>query len=84
MVNRVKAWLKAGTEVRIFTARVAPVNQTQAQIDAETKKISAWCVEHLGRTLPITAIKDFQMVTLYDDRAVQVMTNSGVTVSFDV
>lgn len=84
MVARVKAWLKAGTDVRIFTARVAPGHQTAAQIDAEVKRISAWCVEHLGQTLPITATKDFGMVTLYDDRAVQVMTNSGVTVSFDL
>lgn len=41
--------------------------------------ISRWCETHLGRRLPITATKDFDMIQLWDDRAVRVMTDTGLT-----
>lgn len=40
--------------------------------------IRSWCAEHLNRILPITCIKDFSMYQLWDDRAVQVETNTGL------
>lgn len=72
MVERVKAWLRAGYEVRIFTARMAvddpePVRQYLAD----------WCEKHLGQRLNATCRKDAQMLELWDDRAVQVVTNTG-------
>lgn len=40
--------------------------------------IESWCQLHLGRVLPITAAKDFQMAYCYDDRATQVVVNTGI------
>jgi hypothetical protein len=74
MVARVKLWLEAGEDVRIFTARVweGQGNRSRAR-DA----IRIWCLEHLGRTLPVTCVKDWYMRELWDDRCVQVKTNTG-------
>ena len=46
-------------------------------LDAVRAPINDWCVLHLGETLQITNIKDFGMVELWDDRAVQVIPNTG-------
>ena len=72
MVQRVKAWLAAGEDVRIFTARVHDDPD-----GVQRKMIEQWCAEHLGRVLPITCVKDHQMVELWDDRAVRVGRNTG-------
>jgi hypothetical protein len=72
MLARVKRWLEEGTDVRIFTARIAH------DVDGSAlKKIEAWCELHLGRALPVTCTKDYGMVELWDDRCVQVITNTG-------
>jgi hypothetical protein len=73
MMERVKRWLKEGRDVRIFTARVGTPSQARSQRAA----VEAWCEKHVGRRLPVTATKDFAMVELWDDRAVQVKTNTG-------
>lgn len=39
--------------------------------------IRAWCRQHIGQTLTITCVKDYGMVELWDDRAVQVRANTG-------
>ena len=39
--------------------------------------IAEWCERHLGRALTITCVKDYGMVELWDDRAVQVIPNTG-------
>jgi len=72
MVERVREWLAEGRDVRIFTARVAG-----DQRETALPFIEQWCVEHLGSTLPVTNTKDFGMVELWDDRAVQVIPNTG-------
>lgn len=79
MVNRVKQWLAAGKEVRIMTARVSSRNEGAHMWKAEDhrKAIEAWCEEHVGRVLPVTAEKDFEMKELWDDRAVTVEFNTG-------
>lgn len=77
MVERVKGWLKDGYDVRIFTARVCPGQRTVGEILAIRKVIKAWCIEHLRRSLPITAYKDYGCVAIYDDRAVRVEHNTG-------
>ena len=74
MVNRVKAWLADGIDVRIFTARVGGSADLAA---AARRPIERWCLEHIGRILPITATKDFGLYQLWDDRAVQVECNTG-------
>jgi hypothetical protein len=88
MVERVKAWLDEGKDIRIFTARVWPWG-TKAEADAQRvsdasrqiDRITEWCVEYLGRALPITCVKDYGMVALWDDRAVQVIPNTGKTIA---
>lgn len=76
MVDRVKAWLANGKEVRIFTARVGGLRLDTEQIAA----IEGWCRQHIGCTLPITATKDYGMIELWDDRCVQVIPNTGIPV----
>jgi hypothetical protein len=74
MLARVKAWRAAGTEVRIFTARVSGPAKHRIPTKA---LIEAWCLEHVGEVLPVTCRKDYAMVELWDDRAVQVVKNTG-------
>ena len=76
MVQRVKAWLAEGIEVKVFTARVGKNKDVNDTIRAR-EAIEKWCKEHLGQVLDITATKDFAMIELWDDRAVQVIPNTG-------
>lgn len=88
MLSRVHGWLDQGIEVRIVTARVGASGVTlrdgtvDDQCNAERQRalIGAWCVEHIGQALPITASKDIRMLELWDDRAVQVEKDKGVRV----
>src|SRR5262249_9573477 len=75
MVERVKKWLAAGEEVRIITARVAPVYDDNV---SQTVIIQKWCEEHLGRRLRVQAYKCGSMIQLWDDRAVQLVPNTGL------
>jgi hypothetical protein len=96
MVDRIKDWRKGGVEVRIVTARVFPYIHgmtvprgttqcamtevfftTQAMINA----IQDWTEQHVGERLPVTCAKDYGMIELWDDRAVQVVPNTGRTLS---
>ena len=76
MVARVKQWLAGGKLVKIFTARVGPGNDVEAE--AARAAIEDWCDEHIGQVLEVTCTKDWRMVELWDDRAVQVEQNTGV------
>lgn len=83
MVARVKYWLELGVEVRIVTARVGQQFTGTEYGDLHLVRhqrnlIRQWCLKHVGRTLLITDSKDFQMVELWDDRAITVTTNQGV------
>lgn len=73
MVLLVKAWLAAGEDVRIFTARAHGHSLLQDTLSP----IHAWCEEHIGVRLPVTNVKDFEMRELWDDRSVRVTRNSG-------
>jgi hypothetical protein len=87
MVERVKRWIAVGQEVKIFTARVgvAPelyssesnASATVEFANEQRAQIEAWCIKHIGAKLPVTATKDFTMIELWDDRAVQVEMNTG-------
>lgn len=74
MVKRVKRWLANGKDVRIFTARLAVGDKKEI-----TRQIQDWCEEHIGVRLPVTNEKDPNLIELWDDRAVQVMPNTGET-----
>lgn len=86
MADRVRMWLFEGRDVRIFTARVAETG-LQNQIggvddatfaEAQRKVIQDWTEKHFGKRLPVTAMKDFGMIELWDDRAIQVFPNTGM------
>lgn len=87
MVERVKAWLQLGIRVKIFTARVAwDVDACHVTGKQFTRKmmedvIGAYTAEHIGLALKATAIKDFYMRELWDDRAIGVVANTGITVA---
>ena len=80
MVQRVKAWLAEGREVRIVTARANPIDYTPAQYVTAMTTVEEWCEKHIGRRLPVTCSKDYRMVELWDDRAIQVIPNVGLRV----
>lgn len=69
MLARVKAWLIEGKDVRIFTAR--------AGFPDQIPPIVAWMEKHGLGKLPITNVKDFTMIELWDDRCVHVEMNTG-------
>ena len=85
MLRRVEDWLAMGREVRVFTARVAATGKRKATgevdsqefADAQRQMIKDWTHKHLGVRLPVTAVKDFQCVELWDDRAIGVKLNEG-------
>lgn len=71
MANRVKAWLAQGRSVKIFTARVCD------GLPETRRAIEDWSEKWLGQRLEVTNVKDYGMVELWDDRAVQVVMNTG-------
>jgi hypothetical protein len=76
MVERVKKWRAAGIEVRILTARAT--KGADGQPDAAVIfAVQKWCMEHIGEALPVTNEKEYSMIELWDDRAVQVIPNTG-------
>ena len=92
MVDRVRRWLAEGKDVRIFTARVWHPDVTSHVSEheynsrcAEAREariaIKQWCIEHIGQELPITCEKDYGMLELWDDRAVQVIKNTGMSLA---
>lgn len=82
MVNRVKNWLAEGKKVKIFTARVSHDGTAHRCGEALVSRIAIedWCEKHIGQKLEVTCYKDFGMVELWDDRAVQVIPNTGETI----
>ena len=71
MVARVKDWIAEGKQVKIFTARA-----THGQ--AAVQYIHEWLIAQGLPTLDVTNVKDFNMVELWDDRCVGVITNTGM------
>lgn len=70
MMNRVKKWLDDGEyEVRIFTARAGDAQQEN--------KIRKWLKDNDLPELLITNLKDRDMLSIWDDKAVRVERNSG-------
>ena len=79
MVHRVRQWLDQGVEVRIVTARACPVKPEGYENDIPTAvaAIHEWCIEQFGQPLVVTYQKDYNMIELWDDRAVAVLPNDG-------
>lgn len=77
MLARVRRWLEAGYRVKIMTAR--------ASNPACIPPVRAWLVRTgLPHDLEITCTKDFFMIELWDDRAIQVCANRGEPVAGSV
>lgn len=79
MCDLIKKFHEEGTKVKIITARVAPANETKRPEEAK-RFIRDWCEKNLGFIPDITHEKDSLMESMYDDRAVQVIPNEGITV----
>ncbi len=69
MVERIKRWQEAGYEVKIFTAR--------ASVPELIPPVQKWLKKYKLGDLEVTNKKDLHMVELWDDRAIQVMPNTG-------
>ena len=74
MVERVLRWHDAGIKVKIFTARVSGDSADAAQAKYY---IERWLELNQLPPFEITCTKDYYMSELYDDRAVQVVFNTG-------
>jgi hypothetical protein len=71
-VNKVKRLLEQGREVRIFTAR--------ACIPSQIPPVERW-LESVGLPkLQVTCVKDIGCEQLWDDRALQYVSNTGLSV----
>jgi hypothetical protein len=82
MVERVKQWIREGKQVWIFTARVNFETRFGPEADPDHQQqvrdnITRWCIQHIGKALPLTYKKNHSMIELWDDRAVQVIPNLG-------
>jgi hypothetical protein len=83
MVERVKQWIEEGQPVKIMTARVycgesgEPAGDRYRDAQIARRAIEKWSLKHLGVILPVTCCKDTSMITLWDDRVVQVKPNTG-------
>lgn len=83
VIEHVRRLLAEGVRVKIFTARVSPITDFFGNVvvnKEEREKIEQYCVLHLGRKLEITCCKDYGMIELIDDRAIQVVPNRGIRV----
>lgn len=90
MLDRVKKWVADGVEVRIVTARMghddSVVHRCKTSGERFTNALMAgvimdWTKRHVGVALTVTCFKDVDMLELWDDRAVQVVPNTGRTLA---
>lgn len=73
MVDLVKSMVNNGVRVKIFTARGGDSEQIQL--------VKTWLMKNGLPDLEVTNAKDYDMIRLYDDRAVQVIANTGEIVT---
>ena len=71
MLKRVKQMIAEGQTVKILTARASVIEQIPP--------IKEWLKKHGLGDLEVTCSKDHKMKALYDDKAIQVVKNIGVT-----
>lgn len=77
MVKFVQRLLKKGKKVVILTARLNSKAHTPAQLKYTRRLIGAWTKKYIGQRLPSTAEKHPMMSAIYDDKARQVIPNTG-------
>ena len=76
MVNRVRNWLANGETVVIFTARMSDERSSEERAKVAAA-IAAWTKENVGKALKATANKSMAFDQIWDDKARQVMKNTG-------
>ncbi len=69
MAELVHSIVRSGVRVKIFTARAGDSEQVQL--------VKIWLRKHGFPDFEVTNVKDYDMIRLYDDRAVQVIANTG-------
>jgi hypothetical protein len=69
MLLRVRRWLTSGQTVKLFTARASNPDAIPA--------IKTWLIKH-GIDMEITNQKDYTAVQIWDDRAIQIIPNTGL------
>ncbi|ACN15657.1 hypothetical protein HRM2_25630 [Desulforapulum autotrophicum HRM2] len=69
MAELVRSMVKSGVRVKIFTARAGDTEQVQL--------VKTWLRTNGFPDFEVTNVKDYDMIRLYDDRAVQVIANTG-------
>lgn len=74
MVDRVRRWVNEGRDVRIVTARVAPLHPDRFE---QLSIVHEWVLQHIGHPLEVIAHKDQHMKVLWDDRVIQVEKDTG-------
>ena len=70
MMDRVQKWVADGEWVKIMTARAAHGAE-------DVLRVRQWLEKHGLEDLEVTCIKDADMDELWDDKAVQVIPNTG-------
>jgi len=81
MIKKVKKALDDGIIIKIFTARVSSDDFEPKGREA----IEKFCKDNFGLVLPITNVKDNSCIEIWDDRAKQVIKNTGeFRESFDI
>lgn len=89
MVDTVRRMLVAGKTVKIMTARVAPhkINfhipngGPVWDVEEHRRAIEDWCEKYLGQRLEVTHEKNFEMVRLWDDRAITIEKDVGAVLT---
>jgi len=76
MVERVKALIAEGHDVRIFTARASRL-QSDEEREIAIRCVEDWCETHLGKRLSVTNEKDQFLKYVFDDRSIAVECNTG-------
>jgi len=74
MKQRILNWLAKDITVKIMTARVSGAPDESLYF---TREIQVWLVKNGLPALEVTCKKDYAMLELYDDRAIQVEMNTG-------
>jgi len=69
MMKRVRRWREEGRKVKIFTARAAH--------EEYLPPILKWLKKHKLEDMEVTNELDPYVVEIWDDRAIQVITNTG-------
>lgn len=64
-----------GAQAQVLPFSGPPDRFAEAQEAAHA--VRTWCLEQFHCVLPITCVKDMGMIELWDDRAVQVIANTG-------